>query len=291
MDSTNRSALTNQGQVLGAEANYQNTQAGIAANENNNKTGILGAILPVAGGALGGVGSALGLGGSKGGGGGGGGGSGAITVPSVSDAGFTGLSGSSGGFAKGGLVKMDKGGKVLDANARKHIAPHNYALSDGRYPIHDLVHARNALARVAQNGTPEEKKKVKAKVHEKYPELAGKKMAAGGQVESSPQPFAEAPSDPNGAQSSVGRLLNSSGNSPRNLYSGGLAAKGGDVVANKAGEKATVKGDSLENDKIPAMLSEGEVVLDRATLADKGPIGQMARAVARHIEKRNGKNK
>jgi hypothetical protein len=37
------------------------------------------------------------------------------------------------------------------------------------YPIHDEAHARNALARVAQHGTPEEQKKVRAAVAKKYP--------------------------------------------------------------------------------------------------------------------------
>lgn len=58
---------------------------------------------------------------------------------------------------------------VLTAKARKHIAPSNFALPDGRYPIHDASHARNALARVAQHGTPSEQKRVKAAVRRKYP--------------------------------------------------------------------------------------------------------------------------
>src|SRR5690348_3278032 len=41
----------------------------------------------------------------------------------------------------------------------------------GGYPIEDESHARNALARVAQHGTPAEKKAVRAKVHKKYPSI------------------------------------------------------------------------------------------------------------------------
>lgn len=90
-------------------------------------------------------------------------------------------------FEKGGMVKapnivkMDKGGKVLDANARAHISADNFALPGRRYPIHDVAHARNALARVAQNGTPAERAKVKAAVHKKYPSI-GKTMCAGGEM-------------------------------------------------------------------------------------------------------------
>lgn len=63
--------------------------------------------------------------------------------------------------------------------------------------------------------------------------------------------------------------------------------KGGAVKAKDGEQKAPFKGDDIKNDKIPALLSEGEVVMDRETLADKGPMGQMARAVAAHIEKKN----
>lgn len=43
------------------------------------------------------------------------------------------------------------------------------------YPIDTIGRARNALARVAQNGSPEEIKKVKAAVHKKYPSIDQKK--------------------------------------------------------------------------------------------------------------------
>ncbi len=41
----------------------------------------------------------------------------------------------------------------------------------GGYPIPDKAHARNALARVAQHGSPSEMAKVRAKVHAKYPDM------------------------------------------------------------------------------------------------------------------------
>lgn len=45
------------------------------------------------------------------------------------------------------------------------------ANSPGRYPIHDRKHAANALARVAQFGTPAEKAAVKAAVCKKYSDM------------------------------------------------------------------------------------------------------------------------
>lgn len=40
-----------------------------------------------------------------------------------------------------------------------------------KYPIHDEAHAKNALARVSQFGTPEEREIVRKKVYERYPHL------------------------------------------------------------------------------------------------------------------------
>ena len=57
----------------------------------------------------------------------------------------------------------------LTTKARKAIPSKSFALPGRRYPIEDPNHARNALARVAQHGTPGEKATVRRKVHAKYP--------------------------------------------------------------------------------------------------------------------------
>ena len=55
---------------------------------------------------------------------------------------------------------------------RKNLKKSSFALPDEeKYPIPDISHARNALARVAQNGTASEQKKVRAAVEKKYPSL------------------------------------------------------------------------------------------------------------------------
>ena len=59
----------------------------------------------------------------------------------------------------------------LSAHMRDHLADSEFALPGRRYPIHDAAHARNALARVSQYGTPAEKAKVRAAVHRKYPNI------------------------------------------------------------------------------------------------------------------------
>lgn len=41
----------------------------------------------------------------------------------------------------------------------------------GGYPIPDKAHARNALARVSQHGSPAQKATVRAKVHAKFPQI------------------------------------------------------------------------------------------------------------------------
>lgn len=78
--------------------------------------------------------------------------------------------------------KFSEGGK-LDASARAHISSKNFAGPDRSYPIEDASHARNALARVSQHGSPELKAQVRSKVHAKYPGIEQAK-ADGGEVES-----------------------------------------------------------------------------------------------------------
>jgi hypothetical protein len=60
---------------------------------------------------------------------------------------------------------------VLTSKGRARMASSSFALPGHRYPINDAAHARNALARVAQTGTPAEAKKVKAAVHRKFPSI------------------------------------------------------------------------------------------------------------------------
>lgn len=60
----------------------------------------------------------------------------------------------------------------LSYKERKHMAAKNFAEPKKRaYPIEDKSHARNALARVAQYGTPAEKAKVRLAVHKKFPSI------------------------------------------------------------------------------------------------------------------------
>lgn len=63
----------------------------------------------------------------------------------------------------------------LTARGRNRIKSSNFALSGRRYPINDLSHASNALARVSQHGTPSEKATVRRKVYAKYPSLRKQK--------------------------------------------------------------------------------------------------------------------
>jgi hypothetical protein len=76
---------------------------------------------------------------------------------------------------------------VLSSKQRQALAKSSFALPGkgegpggkgaGAYPVNDAAHARNALARVSQHGTPAEKKAVRAKVAAKFPGIAvsGKK--------------------------------------------------------------------------------------------------------------------
>lgn len=65
----------------------------------------------------------------------------------------------------------------LSYSRRKALPTKQFALPSkrkggkGGYPIPDASHARNALSRVAQFGSPEEQAEVRAKVHRKFPTI------------------------------------------------------------------------------------------------------------------------
>lgn len=71
----------------------------------------------------------------------------------------------------------------LTTKGRAAIAGKNFALPGRRYPIEDAAHARNALSRVAQNGSPAEKATVRAKVRAKYPDIGRQQSSVGREVE------------------------------------------------------------------------------------------------------------
>jgi hypothetical protein len=74
----------------------------------------------------------------------------------------------------------------LSYAARKKMPKKSFALPSkkeggkGGYPINDAAHARNALSRVSQFGSPSEKATVRAKVHAKFPAIG--KMHQGGVI-------------------------------------------------------------------------------------------------------------
>ena len=56
--------------------------------------------------------------------------------------------------------------------SRSRMKNSTFAIPEERkYPNPDASHARNALARVAQNGTPTEKRRVRAAVRKKFPSI------------------------------------------------------------------------------------------------------------------------
>ncbi len=67
---------------------------------------------------------------------------------------------------------------------------------------------------------------------------------------------------------------------------GGVATKGGTVKAQTPDQKAVKKGNSYDNDKVPALLSEGEIVIPRAVLQSKDPARGAAEFVAKIMAKR-----
>jgi hypothetical protein len=63
----------------------------------------------------------------------------------------------------------------LTTKQRKALPSKSFAGPNRSYPINDPNHARNALARVSQFGSPELQARVKAKVKAKFPGIGKKK--------------------------------------------------------------------------------------------------------------------
>ena len=69
-------------------------------------------------------------------------------------------------------MSFEKRAGELTTSARNRLSSGSFVFpKDRRYPIHDKVHARNALARVAQHGSPSEQSAVRSAVHSKYPDI------------------------------------------------------------------------------------------------------------------------
>jgi len=59
----------------------------------------------------------------------------------------------------------------LTGEDRKALPAKDFAGPKRSYPVEDKAHARAALSRVSTNGSPAEKKEVRAKVEQKYPTI------------------------------------------------------------------------------------------------------------------------
>lgn len=62
----------------------------------------------------------------------------------------------------------------LTAATRRRIPGSSFALPGRRYPIEDASHARNALSRVSQFGSPSERATVRSAVSRKFPGIGRK---------------------------------------------------------------------------------------------------------------------
>jgi len=182
-------------------------------------------------------------------------------------------------LAKGGVVSRDK---MLPAHLHAIATayhPHKYA-SGGYVPVQNVGAADGSFSGNALANTSQLKG-------------GSLNLPSGGYGNGGITQFEGAT-----AGSSMSADPMDSGNQQINNYMNGpqdalqsnqmeLAAKGGPVKAQNPSQKAVKNGDSYSNDKIPALLSEGEVVIDKDTLNDSGPMGKLARKLAAHMEEKN----
>lgn len=116
--------------------------------------------------------------------------------------------------------------------------------------------------------------------------------------------YFSSPDDPEGEMtpaSTAGDIAPSSMSAPSGLNAltsgagamaaakGGLAKTGGHVKAKSSSQKPVQRGDSLKNDKVPAMLSAGEIVIPRSITQGKNPERGAAQFVAQVLAKRKRK--
>lgn len=71
-----------------------------------------------------------------------------------------------------GLIRKKLTERKLTSKVRDSLPDDDFVFpKERKYPIHDKSHARNALARVSQHGTPSEKSRVKSRVRTKFPSI------------------------------------------------------------------------------------------------------------------------
>lgn len=79
--------------------------------------------------------------------------------------------GSSGSKSKASKLSAATNAKRNTKAGRAKMSQSNFALPGKQYRIDDAAHARDALARVAQNGTSAQKAAVRSAVAKKYPNI------------------------------------------------------------------------------------------------------------------------
>lgn len=215
------------------------------------------------------------------------------------------LSGAGGIFgsflAEGGEVKMADGGAltspIVNSGPKSSFAKYLSSPSSASYnsaPI-DIsgpgMGAQPSLSQIAgmfkSNGSASKSRSAPAATPAAAPAA---NMAAGGEMEKYKPVSATAPSggydSEGGGDSAAGDM--STIMSILELFGakGGLAEKGGHVEAKNPHQKAEAPGNSYANDKIPAKLSEGEIVLPREVTMSDDPIKASADFVAKVISEK-----
>lgn len=204
-------------------------------------------------------------------------------------------------LAEGGEVKMADGGQltspIVNSGPKSSFAKYLSAPSSMSYnstPI-DMtgpgMGAQPSLSQIASMFKSKGSGSKSAAPSSATPAAASAtNMADGGEMSAYKPVSATAPS---GGYDSEGGGDNTAGDmgtimSILELFGakGGLAEGGGHVEANNSSQKAEVPGNSYANDKIPAKLSEGEIVLPREVTMSDDPIKASADFVAKVLSEK-----
>ncbi len=163
--------------------------------------------------------------------------------------------------ARGGMVHMDQGGMTPMAQPNMSVAP--------------PVGAQSSFGQFMNGATASNNEAASEKFVE--PEAAEKPAFSGGKLEQGTASMT----------SGLGKKAKSFG-AEAAAARGGLAKGGGNVKATSESQKAEASGNSYQNDKIPAMLSQSEIVLPRSVTLSSDPVSASAKFVA-EVLKRRGK--
>ncbi len=168
------------------------------------------------------------------------------------------------GSRTGAVPQMAKGGEVQHYDGGGQVAPP------------DPQKAKDMAAGASKGGS----------LSDMWDGITNPKWANGGQVGAMPQSLVSSYFDDNSSKAPAPMPTAMAQGGMTCAHCGGLMESGGKVAAKNPKQKAVKKGNSYDNDKVPAMLSQGEIVLPRSVTQSSDPVSNAAKFVQATLAKK-----